>query len=298
MAPTTSTTNTNSATRPIRNDIPYKRERLGRILVQHRNGSTSVGTGFFVDAQGELLTCFHVISGTELCNLRAMNTNITGTPDEEHIQLQNYLTQSVVNIQVELMDGSRKIANLVKFNHIYDVASLKIAEENSGGGGASGGSGSGAGAGAENPFFELDTDYMPEYDESTFFCGFQLTGGYSDATQYPFSINRAVVSAFPEVVVAGDKYQHIQLNSINLGGNSGAPLFVEGSNKVIGIINGNMNWGKDNFTIMDKSLMNKNPDGTESGALRLAQEAVRVPLCIAYATPLNLIKSKTDFLNN
>ncbi len=279
---------TTPTTRPVRNDITYKRERLVRVLVQHRNGSTSVGTGFFVDAKGGLLTCFHVISGTELCNLRNINANITGTADEEHIQLQNYLNQSVLNIQIELMDGTRKIVNIVKFNHVYDVCMLKITEANS----------SVGESGEKNPFFEIDTDYMPEYDESSFFCGFQLTGGYSDATQYPFSINRAVVSAFPEVVVGGDKYQHIQLNSINLGGNSGAPLFVEGGNKVIGIINGNMNWGKDNFTVMDKSLMNKNPDGTESGALRFAQEAIRVPLCIAYATPISLLKTKTDFLNS
>jgi len=290
---------TNPTTRPIKNDVPYKRERMARILVQHRNGSTSVGTGFFIDKQGGLLTCFHVISGTELCNLRIINPNIsnpttgaaTSTPDGEHLQLQNFLNQSIINIQIELMDGTRKIAELVKFNHIYDVCLLKITDTNTETTSVS------EESGGETPFFEIDMDYMPEYDESTFFCGFQLTGGYSDATQYPFSINRAVVSAFPEVVVAGDKYQHIQLNSINLGGNSGAPLFVEGSNKVIGIINGNMNWGKDNFTVMDKSLINKNPDGTESGALRFAQEAVRVPLCIAYATPINLIKSKTDFLN-
>lgn len=279
---------TNTTTRTVRNDIPYKKERLARILVQHRNGSTSVGTGFFIDGQGGLLTCFHVISGTELCNLRIANPNIAGAiavgPEQEHIQLENYLNQSIINIQVEFMDGRRKIADIVSFNHIYDVAMLKITSAEMA-----------TGFVGEIPFFEIDADYMPEYDESTFFCGFQLTGGYSNPTEYPFSINRAVVSAFPEVLVAGDRYEHIQLNSINLGGNSGAPLFVEGSNKVIGIINGNMNWGGNNLVVVNDARL-PGAQGAPGNPPTLSQGSLQVPLCIAYATSLKSIKDKTNIL--
>jgi len=265
--------------RKIRNDIPYKRERLVRIIVQMRNGTTSAGTGFFISPDGEILTCAHVISGTELQNLKVIDFKVSnsstlvpsGVVDDkqsQHIKFQNYLTQSIMSLQVELANGQRAMAEIVKINEDFDVALLKITKtdfekikkidknevtKNSS---------------PENgtPFFILDDTYTPEYDESTFFCGFQMTGGYDNPTQYPFSINRAVVSAVPEVVVAGDRHEHIQLNSINLGGNSGAPLFIEGSNTVIGIINGNMNW---------------------SGG---------IPLCIAYATSLQLIKERADIL--
>jgi S1-C subfamily serine protease len=262
--------------RPTRNDVLYKRERLARIIVQHRNGNTSVGTGFFINKQGNLLTCFHVISGMELSNLRMINSNITGSVDEEHFQLQNYLNQSVINIEIEFMDGTRNRAAVVNFNQFYDVAMLKIDKLDSS---------------TEIPFFDIDTDYTPEYDESTFFCGFQLTGGYTNPTQYPFSINRAVVSAFPEVVVAGDRYQHIQLNSINLGGNSGAPLFVEGSNKVIGIVNGNMSWGGNNLVVVNNGVQN-----TPINPPKLQQASLQVPLCIAYVTSLKLVKEEANIL--
>ena len=269
----------------IRNDVPYKRERLVRIIVQFRNGATSAGTGFFIGSQGETLTCFHVISGTELRNLRAMNLKNLGT---ENIDMKNFLTQSIINIQIELSDGTRKMAELIKFSEALDVAMLKIVKTN-------------PEEKIEMPFFEIDSTYMLEYDESTFFCGFQLTGGYTNPTQYPFSINRAVASAFPEVQVAGERYQHIQLNSINLGGNSGAPLFVEGSNTVIGIINGNMNWGGNNLVVVNNN-QNINSNNSVEGAgappvpPTLSQGSLIVPLCIAYATPIKLIKEKTELL--
>jgi V8-like Glu-specific endopeptidase len=266
--------NQNLEVRKIRNDVPYKRERVVRVIVQMRNGTTSAGTGFFISPDGEILTCAHVISGTELRNLKAIdfkvnnsipNYEVNDDKQSQHTKFQNYLTQSIISLQVELANGERVMAEIKKIDEDLDVALLKIAkndleklEKNEGtkNGVAKNGT----------PFFLLNDTYTPEYDESTFFCGFQMTGGYDNPTQYPFSINRAVVSAVPDVVVAGDRHEHIQLNSINLGGKSGAPLFIEGSNTVIGIINGNMNW---------------------SGG---------IPLCIAYATSLQLIKDRTDIL--
>ena len=273
----------NVGDRKIRNDVPYKRERLVRVIVQMRNGSTSTGTGFFISKDGEILTCAHVIAGTELRNLKAIDfrvsNNFSTTAESgvnvatdssdanskengkdintgaQHIKFQNYLTQSIMTLQVELPNGDRVMAEIRKIDEDLDVAVLQITkndfEKNDT---------------TKNgtPFFLLDDKYTPEYDESTFFCGFQMTGGYDNPTQYPFSVNRAVVSAMTETTVAGGNHEHIQLNSINLGGNSGAPLFVEGSNTVIGIINGNLNWDKN------------------------------IPLCIAYATSLKLIKEKLE----
>ncbi len=267
----------NGGDRKIKNNVPYKRERLVRVIVQMRNGNTSTGTGFFISKDGEILTCAHVIAGTELRNLESIDFRVTGSlvdasessisvsadsntsnyrdidNESKHIKFQNYITQSIMTLQIELSNGNRVIAEIKKIDEHLDVAILQIikadfekSEITKNG----------------TPFFLLDDKYTPEYDESTFFCGFQMTGGYDNPTQYPFSVNRAVVSAMPLTAVAGGVHEHIQLNSINLGGNSGAPLFVEGSNTVIGIINGNMNWDKN------------------------------IPLCIAYATSLKLIKEK------
>ena len=187
-----------------------------------------------------------------------------------------------MSLQVELMDGKRMMAEIIKFDEGVDVALLKIVNNTNMESKTILNTDGNFGKLSETkfPFFELDVTYTPEYDESTFFCGFQMTGGYSNPTDYPFSINRAVVSAFPEIEVAGKRHQHIQLNSINLGGNSGAPLFVEGSNVVIGIINGNMNWNINNLII-----------GSESKQITQV-----VPLCIAYATSIKLIKEKTNIL--
>ncbi|MEI6042556.1 MAG: serine protease [bacterium] len=277
----------------IRNDIPYKKERLVRVIVQFRNGSTSAGTGFFINSSGELLTCFHVISAMELRNFRIQKsqninsptlTNVSSSSLSEHDKIKNSLETSIMRIEVELHDGVRKIATLTKFNETYDVCLLKIEQTDSGN---------------NFPFFELDTSYMPEYDESTFFCGFQMTGGYNDPTMYPFSTNRAVVSAFPNIEVAGDKYNHIQLNSINLGGNSGAPLFTEGSNTVIGIINGNMSWGRGDLAVVN-NISVINTDSTQNTAPEtvqsLSQGLLRVPLSIAYSTPIKLISEQTNIL--
>ena len=279
----------------IRNDVPHIRERIVRVIVQYRNGGTSAGTGFFITDEGELLTCFHVILGMDLRDLKTSNI-------EEYLFGASGNLGAVISIQVELPDGSREMADLVKWNQEVDVARLKIRRK------------------IETPFFSTAVDFSLDYDESAFFCGFQLTGGYTNPTQYPFSTNRAVVSAFPEVQVAGGMYKHIQLNSINLGGNSGAPLFQEGGNVVVGIINGNMNWGGNNFAIVNNVVNNPGapvnaPAGIPASApagpnveargdaetdsqttINLSPGSIRVPLCIAYATPIMLINEKTDIL--
>lgn len=251
-----------------KNDIKYIRERLVRVIVRYKNGNVGAGTGFIVSENGVALTCFHVIFGSELKTITNTQEYITVVGENVHDKLQNYFDKFVSSIEIEFLDGTRKKATLKKFNESYDVASLLIDGEN------------------KFPNFDLDITYTPEYDTPVFFCGYQLASGYDNPEQYPFATNRAIISSFPDVIVAGDKYKHIQLNSINLGGNSGAPLFEEGGNKVVGIINGNMNWGSDNLAFI---TMAQNQTNLTKGALR-------VPLSIAFSTPISLIKSETDIL--
>lgn len=251
-----------------RNEITYIRKRIVRVIVRYQNGGISTGTGSFISNEGDVLTCFHVMFGGELKNVRSNQVYTATLGGDEHTKLQSYFNQMVTVIEVEFPDGTRKKANLKDFNELYDVASIKLEGD------------------TKTSFFKIDTEYLPQYDESAFFCGFQMAPGYLNPEQYPFATNRAVVSSFPAVVVGGDKYTHIQLNSINLGGNSGAPLFIEGGKKVIGIVNGNMNWGGDNLAFIN----------IISGAPNFTQGPLRVPLSIAFATPAKLIKEKTTIL--
>lgn len=289
---TSASTTTTSTFTPTssKNNIPYKQERLARIIVQHRNGMTSVGTGFFIDNKGSLLTCFHVILGMEL-------SKIGMKEQKEHEKLQAFLQSSLMNITIETGDEiekknvKRRQVSLIKFNEFYDVALLQVNKNMEEDARTVSGN-STTPSTSPTPFFEIDTEYESNYDESTFFCGYQMTGDNLPLDQYPFSVNRAVISAFPEVTVGGERYKHIQLNSINLNGNSGAPLFIEGSDKVIGMINGNMNWGGNNLVMVNRTVQDL--QNTPPTPPTLSQGTLLVPLCIAYATPIKIIKEKTD----
>jgi S1-C subfamily serine protease len=244
----------------INNDVAFKHKRIVRVIVKYRNGNYGTGTGFFISKEGELLTCFHVAFGNELRAIRANQIFPTIIGPDEHTRLQTYYGTVIDSTEVEFSDGSRKTANLVSFDSKYDVAKLKITEN------------------IQTDFFEFDMKYQPILDDPIFFCGYQYAVGY-DADKCPLAVNRGIISAIGQMEVGGDKYEHIQINSINLSGNSGSPLFLEESNNVIGMINGNMNWGADNFALFNEAK----PPG-------LYMASNRVPLSIAYATSITIIR--------
>lgn len=251
------------------NQINYKRQRLIRVITKYQAGGSSVGSGFFINSKGRFVTCFHVIFGSVLAALR-LNPSYLAIPGaDEHTRLQNYFNQMAATIEVEFADGTRRNATLLNFHQLYDVAVLNLVDQ------------------LKTPYFDLDFNYHPAYDEPVFFCGFQMATGYSNPELYPFATNSAEISSFPETIVGGDNYRHIQLNSINLGGNSGAPLFLTGKNKVIGIINGNMNWGADNVAFVNNA----------AGVNNIIQGSLRTPLSIAFATSIRLIKEQTSLFN-
>jgi len=246
------------------NDISYKRQRIVRVICKYKVGD-SFGTGFFIEENGKLLTCFHVVFGKQLRQIREDSdlSNISGT--HEHDKLREFYNNKISTLRVELLDGQKVDAKLLDFDEKFDIALLKINKDKN------------------ISFFKLDTNDDLDYDDNVFFCGYQYAAGY-ESKNFPFTVNNGVVSTFPETIVGGEKYQHIQLNSINLGGNSGAPVFRQGSNEVIAIINGNMIWGRDDILYKDKTGQNM------VGSLR-------TPLGIAYATPLKILKSQTSILS-
>jgi len=254
----------------ITDDIDYKRKRILRMIVEFKNGNISTGTGFFINIKGNLLTCFHVISGGDLKILRQNDDFISITGADEHTRLQEWVNSKIKSINVELFDGSKIELELSEFNEQYDIALLKIKEVK---------------FLEKIEFCELNFNQNLKYNDAVFFAGFPLNHSYTGLNT-PFAINTGIVSFFPETEVAGGKYRHAQLNSINLGGNSGAPLFFKNSNKVIGIVNGNMNMGSDNILFHEKTKNQAVPG------------SLRIPLAIAYVTELKLIKEKSSIFNS
>ena len=249
----------------MKNNVNYKLKRIVRVVCTYHVGD-SCGTGFFIKNTGELLTCSHVIFGMSLEQVRnhADFKSITG--NDEHQRLQQFYNKKIKTLQVELSNGQIVNTDLIKFDEKFDIALLKTQSK------------------SKVNFFELDTKSDLKYDNNLFFCGYQYSVGYNPS-KYPLAVNTATVSSFPEVIIGGEKYEHVQINSINLGGNSGAPIFKVGSNKVIGIVNGNMNWGADNLAYIN-NINNQ-----------IYKNSLRVPLSIAYITPLKLLKSKTSIID-
>lgn len=250
-------------------NLNYKRERLVRIIVTHKNGSIGTGTGFIVKSNGLILTCCHVLLGADLKIILASQNYLNSEGVSVKDKLKFYIENFVDNISVEMLDGSRKLTSLIEFDENYDTALLKMIDL------------------VDVPFFELNLSYIAEYEDPIFFCGFPLASGYTRPEEYPFAVNKGYISTFPVTTVAGGRYEHLQINTINLGGNSGAPLFLKDSNLVIGIINGNMNWGNDNLA----SVTSFNP-------LEVVSVPLRVPLSIAYATSLKIVNERTSLFED
>lgn len=228
------------------------------------------GSGFFISEDGKILTCFHALGG-ELKHIRKDDTFIAITEGvNEHDNLQTYLSNKISEIKAQLPNGDIVELDLVNFDERYDVALLQPREH-----------------GTPVAHFDIDINDTLDYDDSIFFCGYQLATGYS-LGDYPFTVNSGQVSSFVDIEVGGGRYQHLQINSINLGGNSGAPLFRQGSDRPIGVINGNMNWGSDNAAIF---IPNTNPP-------QISKASLRTPLSIAFATPLQTIANLSSISGN
>lgn len=251
-------------------DIEYKKARTYRIIITFQNGA-SCGSGFFFK-KDKFLTCFHVVFGTELRNIRLDQSYVDSPGNDEHEKLQNYILNKVQRIEVEI-DGVRHIATLVNFSEGYDTALLHVDTQD-----------------RKVAVSKLDFGSNLKHGRQLFFAGFPTHHDYS-FDQSPIAVHQGILSAFVNTQVAGDKYDHLQINSINLGGNSGAPLFRKKGRKVVGIINGNMNWGRD-----DLAGILPNISGV-IGQLNVSPVTLRVPLSIAYATTLRTLRDETDLFD-
>ena len=246
------------------NRSSYKRARVYRVMSHGSNGYIGAGSGFFISKR-QFLTCFHVIFGSELKRIRndPQFTSISG--DDEHSRLQTFYDNKVARIEIRSQYDLSFTATLKHFDERYDIVLLEVAD-------------------AAHIVDVCRLDFTPrlDYGDYVSFGGFPTHFDYP-LEKSPFAFHEGVLSAFVSTAIGGDKYEHLQINSISLGGNSGAPLFAKNGSKVIGILNGNMNWGRDDLT----SISGKDDSRVYH------QVSLRVPLSITYATTLKLLRKNT-----
>ncbi len=240
-------------------EVIFKKERIVRVLNINKHNNISYGTGFFI-TENDVITCSHVVLTKGLRFLEEDN-EFKRTNFEEEL-VKKYHKSFTKKIEVELFDKSRKEVFIKHIDPKNDFVILRLS--------------SGV---VYDKFFEIDIIRDFYYNDYLSFCGFQDTP-YVNPLESPFTYNDGNISSFPDLVVGGEKYQHLQINSINLGGNSGAPLFMDHDKDPVGIINGNQNWGNDNMAIFD-----------EKG--KIIKNVFRVPLSIAYATSFKLLKERS-----
>lgn len=246
-------------------DISFKRDRIVRIISHYKNGGYSTGTGFLVNENRNVLTCWHVICGIDLKILKSIPEFQQSTKNTESKKVDEYFKNKTSKIEVELPNGRKLRAILKSYDYYYDLAVLGIPK-----------------SGEKIPFFELELNKSLDYSDEILFCGYPNCPDYG-LLESPFAVNTGIVSTFPDVEIAGGKYKGIQLNSICVGGNSGAPLFKKDSNKPCGIINGYRWQGRDDLAIYKK-------DGS------LEQGGLRVPISISYATSFYRLMKESKIL--
>jgi len=247
-------------------EIGYLYKRIAKVFVKYKNGTISVGTGFFVSENGLLITCWHVIAGGLLRDIKNTDDykDIINTTESEKIK--KYLENHIQKIEIEEHDGTKNKVNLKDYDFVHDLAILKTMKSS-----------------GKKLFFEIDVTSKLDYLDDALFVGFPEAPYYTHDS-YPFAINTCVVSAFPEVIIGGKKYTHVQLNGVNLGGNSGAPLLKRGDSKVFGIINGNFIKQHNSLVVLkDASDLNA---GFVKGNFA-------VPLGITYSTPTSLLSNES-----
>jgi len=257
-----------SALIKISDDIEYKRKCILRIIVEYTNGNIGTGSGFFINNKGNLITCFHVAFGGELRKIRQDQDFISYTDSDEHSKLKTWFNSKIKKISAELNNGSKEELELDNFDEQHDIVLLKLTNKK---------------LFNNIEYCEIDFKTQLNQGDSILFGGFPMCYSYTNLNT-PFAINTGIVSSFPEIEIGGGKYKHVQINSINLGGNSGAPLFLKNTNKVVGIINGNMSQGADNVLFLNK----QNNQATAGN--------IQIPLTIAYATEFMFLKSEISIL--
>lgn len=237
------------------------RPSVVRVVVESEGNKISLGTGFYIDDK-TVLTCAHVLMGPD-DSRQIVQTLMQSNPGKDiNSVAKKWLEDRKTQVSLELADGRKVGADIDLVSYEYDFGKLTSHE-----------------AGLPIPKQEEGVIL----GEDVCFWGFPVVAHIENA-KTPFTVNAGFVSTIAETIVAShQKRNFIQVNAINLEGNSGGPLVHLETGKLVGMINGNMNRGRD-----DLAAIAVDPNGQPA----LGSISLRIPLGIAYATPIKDIISR------
>lgn len=241
-------------------NIDYKKERVIRIIVTQNGSMVSWGTGFFIGKNGLIATCGHVVTGLDFKKLQEDGRYIATSGSNESEKILNYIKP--FNIQAQLTNGSLVNLDIKRVDANYDIALLNIHSVR-----------------REYPFFVTELTDEPYLGEDISFYGYPLAVDHTYINS-PFSVNKSLVCRYLNTQVGGGFYRHMQINVTTIGGVSGAPIFKDDQNTVVGIINGNYNHYLNN-------IVHRNA-GVDSVSSH------KISLGIGYATSLKTINDNTS----
>lgn len=249
-------------------NIDLLASKIVRVFSYLDNGAISSGTGFYVSENGLIITCCHALFDLSLRDSGRF-VDIKGLDVKQKIEkVSKFVVTKIKKIEIESVDGKREKVILKEFDYFYDFALLKSMKSS-----------------GKKQYLELELGKDLNYLDDIIFCGFPETPYYT-LENTPFTVNSARVSSFPKLVVGGEKYEHIQLNGVNLGGNSGTAIIGVRDGKVYGIVNGNFIKSKDDLAVFQDV---NNPN------LGIKPDKFVVPLGITYATSLTILKKSDIF---
>lgn len=248
-------------------NIVYKNKRVVRVVCHFTNNGRTTGTGFLVNKGKNILTCWHVVCGTDLKRVLKSELYSVLPKQPEAKMIDAYYHQLAGKIEAELFDGTKISVKLDSYDYFYDLAVLKVISTK-----------------RHLPYFEIETKDTLDYADEISFPGYPANLWYNFGSS-PFSVNSGSVSSFPVVEISGGKYRMVQLTGICIGGNSGAPVIKKQSDKAIGILNGYEWRGFDNIAIFKDGSFSKT-------------ENLQVPVNISYATEFNFLSKKSRIFKN
>jgi S1-C subfamily serine protease len=244
----------------------YIQERVCRVVVDYEASKPfSVGSGFFVD-QNTFLTAAHVVVGK---NAPAFFNEKTEQKDYEikNQEALKYFYSLKSHITIELPNGGKIEGKFENMDFAHDIAVIRVNNKD-----------------MHVPLCVIARDHQLKLGDVVFYGGFSDQFGY-EPKKWPYTHHQGIIASLPEIMIVGGTYQHIRVHAINLAGNSGAPLFEANNGRVIGMVNGNMQWGNDTLASIKQILPN--------GSFDLEKTSLQVPLPICYATSMDIITKRS-----
>jgi len=122
-----------------------------------------------------IITCWHVVCGTDLKKVLKSKLYLTLPKQSEAKKIDAYYHKLAVKIEAELFDGTKIPVELDSYDYFYDLAILKLVSKK-----------------RRLPFFEIETKDNLDYADEIFFPGYPSNLWY-DFTSSPFSVNSGSV---------------------------------------------------------------------------------------------------------